>query len=162
MREDATLRQSGEGIYSVVETNDSVVVAALNDAREVYVVWAYSYPTDTWSWQLPGGGSDGEEPELAGQRELVEETGIGAEKFECLGRLIVALGLLKERMAVVLATGVSMGSRPPEADDSDAVGEGKFVSLAEAAGMVARGEICDNQTIAGLYLVEKWLAEHEG
>lgn len=158
IREDKTLRTGGaEGIYGVVETNDSVIVSAVNDQNELYLVYGYSYPTDTWSWQIPGGGGDGEAPEEAARRELAEETGIIAEKFEMLGNLIVTCGLMKERMAVVVATALSYGDRNDKADDIDSIGDGKFVSIDEARSMVERGDICDSQTISGLYLVESWM-----
>jgi 8-oxo-dGTP pyrophosphatase MutT (NUDIX family) len=159
IREDTTLRHGGvRGIYGVVETNDSVITAAVNADNELYIVYGYSYPTDTWSWQIPGGGGDGELPEVAAERELVEETGITAKQFKLLGNLIVTCGLLKERMAVVVATDITLGDRPPGTDDADSVREGKFVSFDEAARMVVAGEICDSQTISSLYLIEKWLA----
>lgn len=158
VREDTTLRSGGAtGIYGVIETKDSVIVAAVNEKKEVYVIYGYSYPTDTWSWQIPGGGGDGERPEVAAKRELIEETGITAERFEVLGNLIVTCGLMKERMAVVVASGLSQDARDQGADDVDSVGEGKFVSLEKARQMVAAAEICDSQTISGLYLVEKWM-----
>ena len=131
---------------------------AVNADNELYIVYGYSYPTDTWSWQIPGGGGDGELPEVAAERELVEETGITAKQFKLLGNLIVTCGLLKERMAVVVATDITLGDRPPGTDDADSVREGKFVSFDEAARMVVAGEICDSQTISSLYLIEKWLA----
>lgn len=160
VREDKTLRSSGEGIYGVVETNDSVIVAAMNDDRHIYLIYGYSYPTDTWSWQLPGGGGDCEQAEEAARRELVEETGIRADTFEVLGNLIVSCGLLKERMAVVVATGLTFDEKSPDADDTDAIDQGKFVSFEEAYRMVASDEICDSQTISGLYLLEKWAARN--
>lgn len=160
IREDQTLRAGGvRGIYGVVETEDSVVVCAVNEAREVYLIYGYSYPTDTWSWQIPGGGGEGEAPTIAAARELGEETGLQAGHYEVLGNLIVSCGLLKERMAVVLATELQMGART-EADDSDSVTEGKFVSLTELRQMIRDGEVCDGQSIAAIYLLEDWMERH--
>jgi 8-oxo-dGTP pyrophosphatase MutT (NUDIX family) len=159
IREDKTLRNGNqEGIYGVVETNDSVVVCAVNEHQEVYIVYGYSYPTDTWSWQIPGGGSDREPPLEAAKRELLEETGIEAKQFEQLGNLIVSCGLLTERMAVVLARELTMGERI-EADDADTISKGKFVSLQEIQDMIASGDICDSQSVSAIYLTEKLLSK---
>lgn len=162
IREDKTLRAGDKkGIYGVVKTPDSVITAAINDKNEIYVIYGYSYPTDTWSWQIPGGGGDGEEPKIAARRELFEETGIVAERFELLGKLIVCCGLLGERMDVVVATNLKQENRPNDTDDRDSITEGKFVSLAEVERMVNSGEICDSQTTSALYLVEKWIKKHD-
>lgn len=158
VREDETLRTGGvKGIYGVVETNDSVVTCALNEQDQCYLIYGYSYPTDTWSWQVPGGGSDGGEDMVAAAgRELTEETGIVAGELKLLGSLIVSCGLLKERMAVVVGRDLSIGERPV-ADDSDSISKGAFYSLADLQEMIMQGEICDAQSIAAIYMVEKWL-----
>lgn len=157
VREDITLRLDGStGVYGVIDTNDSVVVCAINDKNEIFVVYGYSYPTDTWSWQIPGGGGDGESSIVAAARELEEETGMKAANFEELGNLIVSCGLLKERMAVVLASQLTYGERP-DADDTDSILDGKFVSISDVQAMVKMGEICDSQSISAVYLVEKWM-----
>lgn len=158
VREDKTLRAGGvEGMYGVVETNDSIIIAPINDKNEVYVTYSYSYPTDTWSWLLPGGGGDGEESEVAARRELLEETGITAGHVEILGNLMVSQGLMKEQMAVAVATDLTYGERAESADDLDTVGKGKFVSFDELHRMVMAGEMRGGQAIAALYLVERWL-----
>lgn len=160
VREDQTLRAQGEGIYGVVETQDSVVICAVNESKEVYLIYGYSYPTDTWSWQIPGGGGDGQDPKIAAARELEEETGLIAEKYQVLGDLIVSSGLLKERMAVVVATGLQESTRPASADDIDVIDEGKFVHFTELANKILSGEICDSQSISAIYLLEKWIKSY--
>lgn len=157
VREDKTLRNGDqEGIYGVVETNDSVIVCAVNDKQELYVVYGYSYPTDTWSWQIPGGGGEKQPPLEAAERELKEETGITAERFEQIGNTIVTCGLLTEHMATVVATGLERGERPA-ADDTDSIREGKFVPFDELRRMILDGAICDAQSITAIYLAEQWL-----
>lgn len=157
VREDKTLRNGDqEGIYGVVETNDSVIICAVNDRQELYVVYGYSYPTDTWSWQIPGGGGDKQSPLEAAKRELKEETGIEAERFEQIGNTIVTCGLLTEHMAIVVATGLKSGERP-EADDTDSIRAGKFVSLGELRQMILSGTVCDAQSITAIYMAEQWL-----
>lgn len=159
IREDKTLRIGNiEGIYGVIETNDSVVVCAINERQKIFLIYGYSYPTDSWSWQVPGGGGDNASSIIAAARELKEETGIDARQYVELGRLIVSNGLLNEHMAVVVATELTMGKRS-EADDVDAIAQGKFFSLQEVELMIKTGKISDSQSISAIYMTEKWMGE---
>lgn len=160
VREDQTIRKGDvEGLYGVVESSDSIIVCAVNDRCELCVIYAYNYPTDVWSWQLPTGGGENQPPLEAAKRELQEETGYVATDYESLGNLIVWHGISSERMEVVLATGLTRREHLAS-DDADTIIKTKFVSLAIAAQMVERGEICDCQSLAALYFVEKWMKQH--
>lgn len=160
VREDAVRRTDGhESIYGVVETRDSVIVAVLNDKNELYLVNTYSYPDQSWNWEFPGGGGDGEDPVVAGKRELAEETGIIAEQWTLLGKTRVCNGLMTEKMAVYAARDVTLTGRKSQ-EDQILVREGKFFPLGEVASMVQRGEINDSQSLTAIYLLEQWLARN--
>lgn len=156
IREDSTVSADGsEGIYGVIEAKDSVIIAAINDNNEIYVIKGFSYPTGAWGWWLPGGGGDGETPEVAGARELLEETGITAKNWEKLAAVRVCNGLMTEKMSVLLARDLSVGKKPG-ADDDDLIVGGQFMSFDRIDQMIASGDIDDGQTLAALYLVRNW------
>lgn len=159
VREDLIVRADGtEGIYGVMESKDSVMVVVLNDKHEVYLIQAFSYPVLSWSWELPGGGGEGELAETASKRELAEETGIVAERWTLLGKTRVCNGLMSERMSVYLAQDLSFGNKV-ESDDADVINKSRFFSLEEIDDMIERGDIDDGQTITGLYQLRRWLAK---
>lgn len=156
VREDETLRSTGEGVYGVVEVGDSVKICAINDRNQIFLIYSYSYPIDSWSWQIPGGGCDGQDAMVAAERELAEETGLRADSLETIGNLAVAGGLLSGRTYVVAATGLSPADKP-FSDDIDSIRGGKFFDLKEVEQMILTGEIFSSSTIAAFYLAEKWI-----
>ena len=157
VREDKIIGPNGkEGIYGVMESNDSVMVIVLNNKKEVYLINAYSYPDQSWNWELPGGGDDGEDAIVASKRELIEETGIVAEEWTLLGKTRVCNGLMTERQSTYLARNLSMTDKKDAADEA-IVSQGKFYSLPEIHKMMQQGKINDSQSLAGLYLAEQWL-----
>lgn len=158
VREDAVITPDGsEGIYGVIESPDSVMVGAVNDNGEIYIIRSFSYPAQKWHWELPAGGSEGQDILEASKRELAEETGIVAKQWKTLGITRVADGLMTEKMHTLLATDLSMGEKVI-ADDSKLILEGKFASLAEIHQLIASGEMDEGQTITSLYFIEQWLA----
>lgn len=159
VREDSVIRPDGtSGIYGVMESEDSVVILALNNLDEIYLIKSYSYPAEGWSWTLPGGGGNGEDPEIAARRELVEETGIEASSWSTLGNTRIAGGLITERTSFHLAQNLLFKERA-DADDTELIEKGKFVAFSDVEKMVASGEINDCQTITGFYFIRTLFAE---
>lgn len=156
VREDKVITPTGsEGIYGVMESNDSVMIAVLSDKSELYLVRTFSYPSQSWNWELPGGGGDNEDAAIASQRELEEETGIRAATWEKLGTTRVCNGLMTEKMTVYLARDLSFDGTKETADEQ--IDEGKFFPMGDIDAMVTDGRINDSQSITGIYLVQKWI-----
>lgn len=156
IREDKVITPLGtDGIYGVMESNDSVMIAVVNDKYELYLVRTFAYPAQSWNWELPGGGGDNEDAVIASQRELEEETGIRAAAWEKLGTTRVCNGLMTEKMTVYLARDLSFDGTKETADEQ--IDEGKFFAMSDVDTMVADGRINDGQSITGIHLVQKWI-----
>jgi len=140
-----------KGVYSVVKTNDSVVIIPVNTNGEIFLIQSFSYPGQKWHWELPAGGSDGEDYITASKRELQEETGISAKHWEQIGLARPMDGVMPERTAVLLATNLDLSN--PNSDEDTIKGR-KFFTLNQINDMVLDGTIDEGITITALHYYE--------
>lgn len=160
VHEDQTVTPSGHaGTYGYVESRDSVMVAPIDEQERIFLQKSFRYPTKSWGWELPGGGGDNEDLIEASKRELEEETGILADHLEQLGYTAVCNGLMTEHQASCVAWGLHFDGEREISDEVFA--DQRFFTWDEIETMIEAGEIDDNQTLTGLYLVEKWLKKRK-
>lgn len=152
VREDAVIRPDGqESIYGVVDTQSpSVFVVPVTARDEVVMVTQERYATGSVSLEIPAGGSDGDDPLIAAQRELREETGLVAASWRQLGRLEAMNGICSERQFVFLATDLAQRGGDKQAEDG--ITAVQTIPLDAVVRMIASGEISDGQTISSLAL----------
>lgn len=151
VREDDVVRpDGGTGIYGVVTVRHTAVfVVPVTDAGEVVLVRMFRYTTGTESIEIPAGGTDGEPPLEAAQRELREETGLEADSWRDLGPITSLNGVADAPGRVFLAQGLRP-SGAASAMEEEGIAEVITVPWERAMAMVASGEITDGETIAPL------------
>jgi 8-oxo-dGTP pyrophosphatase MutT (NUDIX family) len=151
VREDQVLRPDGRpGIYGVVHfKNIAVAVVALDAQGQVILVGQHRYPFDRYFWEVPEGGcpEGKEEPIDAAKRELREETGYSAARWDYLGSLALSNACSDEIGHLYLARDLAPGAQQLDGNEQIAV---KHVPFAEAWRMAMEGELTESLTVASL------------
>jgi len=158
VREDDVIRPDGKpGIYGVVETRIATGVVAITPNNEVYLVGQYRYPIDRYSWEIIEGGTElGEDPLDCAKRELREEGGLIAAKWEELGPPVYLSNCHSNELALFfLARELTEVETQPEGTE---VLQLKLIPLAEVFSMVDSGEITDAMSVIALTRIRHMIA----
>ncbi len=149
VREDRVVRPDGEsGIYGVVHYKNIAVGILAIEEDHVYLVGQYRYPLKSYSWEIPEGGCpEDEEPLRAAQRELREETGLEAARWQMLGEAYLSNSVADEYAVWFVATGLVPGEVRPEGTERLSV---RRLPLREVLTMALEGEITDALSLLAL------------
>jgi ADP-ribose pyrophosphatase len=138
-------------VREVVDHPGAVVIVALDDDRNVYLVRQYRYAIAKSLLELPAGTLEpGEAPLAAAKRELREEVGLVAAEWRSLGSFFSSPGILNEELHVFLARGLTQEEAAPDFDEELTV---ERMSLAELERRPA--ETQDAKTLAALRLLQE-------
>jgi ADP-ribose pyrophosphatase len=144
---DGTLKDP----YYVVERPDAAIVFPLTSEGEVVLVRQYRPPLERMELGLPAGlVEEGEKPEAAARRELLEETGYSGGEWEPLGSVSSSPSLKDNWAYLFLARGVEETSEP-DPDEHELV-EVVRVSVGDLPGLIRGGEIVSSSGVAAVML----------
>ena len=138
----------------------AVIIVALKDEQTVLLVEEYGIGLEGYELGLPKGRVDaGEDHRQAANRELKEEVGFGARDIQLLKCLSLSPSYMQHQTQLVLARDLYPESLPGDEPEPLIVHE---LPLAEMGDWIARGDITEARTIAGLYLAKEFLAKESG
>jgi 8-oxo-dGTP pyrophosphatase MutT (NUDIX family) len=140
-----------EAIRDVVEHPGAVAVLALDEAGAVVLVRQYRHPVRQRLWELPAGLLDivGEDPVDAAMRELQEEAGLRAGRWDVLADVLTSPGMTDEAIRVYLARDLEHVEQP-EGFDEEADMTVERLPLNEAADLVLAGHIRNGAACVGI------------
>lgn len=147
-RDIVQLSDGSEAFREVVDHSGGVCVLALDNEGRVLLVSQYRYPHEKILREIPAGKLEpGEDPAQAARRELKEETGAVAGKWESLGEIYPTPAYCGEIIRMYLAQDLTFGE--------NALDEGEFLEVERIdfdllVEQVLAGEIRDAKTVAAV------------
>jgi ADP-ribose pyrophosphatase len=151
LQQDQVTLPSGDDItYTWIDHGGYVLVLPITDDGRVVMEHIYRHPLGLSLLECPAGGLDGEDPIVAGRRELEEETGYRATSWEHLGSFYAASGHSNERFDVVVARGLSEDGRL-QREITEQI-ELELIPEDELRARVLRGEVEDAPSALAILL----------
>jgi ADP-ribose pyrophosphatase len=142
----------------IVSHHGGSVIVPLLDNGDVILVRQYRYPHKNFILEIPAGKLEpNEDPLKAAQRELQEETGYTADKYEKLTAMFTTPGFCSEVLHIYLATGLKKSEHGQNLDEGEQSLTVEYIPFSTVVEMIMRGEIGDSKTIAGILLAERKL-----
>ena len=150
--EEVQRPNGSHGIYGLVHFKGRALgVVAIDDDGYCWLVKQSRYPNDEFTLEIPeGGGSKTESLQSAAARELEEECGVVAAKWEQILELRTSNSITDESAYVFLATQLSAGKQAlDETEDIEVL----KLPLKEVVAMAMDGRIVDAISVAALFKV---------
>lgn len=126
----------------------AVAIVPFADERTILLLRQFRYSAQGDLWEIPAGTIEGcERPLVCARRELEEETGFRAKRWQKLTAFFPAPGISNEVMTLYAARNLLPGKK--ELDHDEFI-EHSAVPLRKALSMVRSGRIRDAKSIVGI------------
>jgi 8-oxo-dGTP pyrophosphatase MutT (NUDIX family) len=137
--------------YYVRENPDFVQIVPINAKGHILIVRQYRHGPQVISTEVPGGLVDpGEDPIDAAKRELLEETGCVADRFEAVSPLYTNPARNTNRAHTFIAHNARI-VQPPQQESTEDI-EFEFVSREEVFRLIDEGHFAHALHVASLLL----------
>jgi 8-oxo-dGTP pyrophosphatase MutT (NUDIX family) len=141
---------------AVIRHPGASAIVALDERRRVTLLRQWRHAVGGWMWEIPAGcRRAGETARACAQRELSEEAGLGARRWDHLGAIVTIPSFCDERIELYLAR--ELEAAPGELDHDEVI-SATPVALDKALAMIASGELIDAKSIVALLRARDFLA----
>lgn len=134
---------------AVVRHPGASAIVALDTDGTIAMLTQYRHAVGGWLREIPAGcRNSGETPRQCAERELREEAGLAARRWDHLGAIVTIPSFCDERIELFLARELSPATGELDADEVIRV---ERVRFDDALELIRHGEIIDAKTIAALH-----------
>ncbi len=150
--DDVVMPGGTVGRREIVEHLGAVAIVAVDADEQVTLISQYRHPIGRRLLELPAGLLDvaGEDPVVTAQRELREEAGLTAKRWDTLVDTAASTGFTDEVVRVYLARDLTVVDREIADGDEEADIVLTRMPLAEAVRRVLAGELINGATVGGV------------
>ncbi|MCB1845673.1 MAG: NUDIX hydrolase [Halioglobus sp.] len=148
----------GENQYGHVHfKNRAIAILPVAENGDTWLVGQDRYTLGEYCWELPmGGAPPGEIPLAAAKRELKEETGLSAGKWQQYMMLHTSNSITDEVAIVFLARELTQGASDFEETENITI---RRLPLADAVTEALQGRITDAISVAALLKAREFLPQ---
>lgn len=142
--------------HHVVRMPAEAAGVVVEDPRQegVLLLWRHRFTTDTWGWEIPAGRIDeGESPEVAGAREVLEESGWRPGPLRPLTSYFPFNGLSDGTFHLFAADAAEHVGPPEDGDEAERVEWLPWPAVVEA---IDAGQVGDGLSLTALL----WVLAH--
>ena len=141
--------RGGESQYGRIHFKHAAMgIIPMDDDLNTYLVGQWRYPLNAYSWEIPMGGGQLDQDLLgSAKRELLEETGITATRWQELSKVHLSNSVSDEVGYIYLAKGLTFGATQFDESEDLMI---KKLPLKKAIEMCLEGSITDSLSLIGL------------
>ena len=141
---------------AIIRHPGASAIVALDGEGRVTLLRQWRHAVGGWIWEIPAGcRRAGETPANCAARELREEAGLAAQRWDHLGGIVTIPSFCDERIDLYLAR--ELRAAPGELDHDEVIST-SAVPFDEAIAMIDRGEITDAKSIVALLRTRDFIA----
>jgi ADP-ribose pyrophosphatase len=151
------LPNKAEGDWECVRHPGGALAVPVTPEGKLILVRQYRFAVGGRILEFPAGTVEpNEDPQDTIKREIEEETGYRAHKWQKLGDFILAPGYSDEVIYAFLAKDLEKLETPPEQDEDEDI-ETVFFTPKELEKAIMEGEAVDSKSISSFFLARPFL-----
>ncbi len=146
-----------EGIRDYILHPGAAVAVPVTAEGKFIAIYQYRFAVGSYIYEFPAGTTEvGEDAAETIKRELEEETGYRAQRWQDLGTYYLAPGYSNEVMGVYLAQDLELLAEPPPPDDDEDI-EVVELTADDVIRLMCDSPDADAKSIAAFYRAHRWL-----
>ncbi len=151
------LPNQAEGDWECIRHPGGALAVPVTAEGKLVLVRQYRFAAQGWLLEFPAGTIEpNEEPAATIRREIEEETGYRANRWQMLGQFHLAPGYSDEVIYAFLAQELELLESPPAQDEDEDI-EVVLMTPSELEQAILRGDPVDAKSISSFFLARPWL-----